>query len=109
MWPTPYSTPIPIGALYTPTNQQVYSKTPLFPTNQQVNRCILRPLLSLGYKSKQDQKSGSALPDYQEIHPTALAASLLSINSSLFCFPLTMLENSYSDPRAQTMTEHEEI
>ena len=49
MWPTPH--PTPTGSHMTSTNQQVHCKTPLSPTSQQVSRCILRPLLSLGYKN----------------------------------------------------------
>jgi len=58
----------PLQGLYKlPTNQQVYHKTPLSPTNQQVSRYILRPLLSpWAIKTDTTMRWGSALPDYQE-------------------------------------------
>ena len=73
MRPTPH--PTPMGALYTPTNRQVYPKTPLSPTNKQVSRCIVRPRLSPGYK----KQTGSCPLHWQRL-------SLLTI-SSFFSLP----------------------
>ena len=80
MWPT--SHPAPIGALQAPTNHQVYPKTPLSPTSQQVSRCIIRPLLSLGYKNRHDHAPGVGSPRSSGSCPAMLAAPLISINSS---------------------------
>ena len=46
MWPTPH--PTLIGAIYIPNEPASVSQDPhSSPTNQQVNRCMARPLLSL--------------------------------------------------------------
>ena len=56
------------GMIHPSINQQVYHKTSLFPTNQQVSRCILRSLLSLwAIKPDMTMCSESALPDYREV------------------------------------------
>ena len=56
------------GMIHPSINQQVYHKTSLSPTNQQVSRCILRSLLSLwAIKPDMTMCSESALPDYQEV------------------------------------------
>ena len=60
MWPTPH--PTPIGPFSPPSNQQVYLKTPLSPTNRQVSGCILKPLPSLGYKNRHDHVPGVDSP-----------------------------------------------
>ena len=52
LWPTPH--PTPRRALYAPDQPAGILEAPSFPTNQQVNRRILRPPLPLGYKTRQD-------------------------------------------------------
>ena len=69
-----------------PSNQQVNPKTLLSPTNQQVSRCISRPLLSLGYKNRHDHVLTVSSPWLSGSHPVAWAAFLVSINSSFFFF-----------------------
>jgi len=62
MWPAPHS------HYMLPTNQQMYPKTPLFPINQQISRCILRPLLSpWTIKTDMTMHSELALPDHQKL------------------------------------------
>ena len=90
-----------------PTNKQVYWKTPSFPnqsTGQQVygKTSLLAPL-SLGYKNSHDHAPGVSSPWLSGSWPTVLTASLASINLSFLHLALN-LENSFSDPNAQTMT-----
>ena len=89
MWPTPH--PTPIGG-------------PLSPTHQQVSRCILRPLLSLGYKNRHNHTPRVSSPCSAESRPTGLTLSLASINLPFLHLALS-LENSFSDLCAQTMTD----
>ena len=84
-----------------PTNQQVYHETSLSPTNEQVSRCIARPLLSLGYKNIHDNTTRVGSPWLSGSHPAVLAESLISINSS-FSSPHYVSGNSSSDPHAWT-------
>ena len=79
MCPTPH--PTSIGPYTPPTNQQVYHKTPLSPTNQQVSRCIVR-LPSLGYKNRHDQALSISSLRSSGSCPAMPAAPLFSINSS---------------------------
>ena len=80
----------------------MYRKTPLSPNNQQVSRGIIRPLLSLGYKNRHDHMLRVGSPRLPGSHPAALAASLISINSSFFSPHYA--KNSSSNPHAQTIT-----
>ena len=81
------------------TNQQIYPKIPLSPTNQQVRRCIIRPLLSLGYKNT----LGVSSPLSSVSCPT-IQATLLSQKLYLSFYPAMSLEISFSDWQAWTMT-----
>ena len=76
MWSIPY--PAPKGQ-YMPLNkQQVYEKTPSFPNNEQVSRCIARPLLSpWAIKTNTTIPPGLALPDDQEVILLCPAGSLI--------------------------------
>ena len=95
MWSIPHPAPIGVYAL---TNQQVYCKTPLSPTNQQVSSCILIPLLSpWAIKTDTTRLLGSAFPDHQEV-VLLHAVSLTSINSS-FSLPCYASGNSFSNLR----------
>ena len=58
------------GPCKPPTNQQVYHKTPSFPSQSADQWGILRPLLSLGYKNRHDHVTTCwvlALPTCQEV------------------------------------------
>lgn len=55
------------GSYIPPNNQQVYHKTPQFPTNQPVSWCIMKPLFFLSYKNRHDHHSLLALPVHQEV------------------------------------------
>ena len=59
-WRTPH--PTPIGALYTPNQPANALQDPSLPTKQQVSRCILRPLLSLGYQHRLNHKPQVSSP-----------------------------------------------
>ena len=101
-WPTPHTTPI--GALYAPTNQQVYLKTPVFPINQRVSRCILRPLLSPGYKNTHDHTfcGGISLIVRKS---SCCSSSIFYLNKRIFLFTSLGRKNSFSNPGAWTTTE----
>ena len=81
VWPTSH---LPAtGVLYVPpTNQQVYCKTLLSPINQQVSRCIRRPLLSLGSKKRHDHRPRVDSSWSLCCCPTLPAAPLISTNCS---------------------------
>ena len=83
------------------TNQQVYLKTPLSPTNKQVSRCIARPLFSLGYKNSHDHLPWVGSPWSSGNRPAELA-SFISINSS-FSSPC-YAGKFFSNPRAWNKT-----
>ena len=77
----------------------------LSPTNQQVNRCMVRPLLaplSLDYKNSHDHAPRVRFPWSAGSRPIVLTDFLTSINSFLH-FALS-LENSFSNPQPQTPT-----
>ena len=92
-WPTP-SYPLlgkvcsplltlPLESPYAPpTSQQVYFRTSLSPTNQQVSRCILRLLFSLGHKNRHDYALIVGSPWLLGSRPAVPPASLISINST---------------------------
>ena len=82
-----------------PTNQQVYPKIPFVPTNQQVSRCVVRPLLSL-WAIKTDVPAQCRLSLIIRKLSHMLEALLISVNY----LHLAMLENSFSNLHAQTMT-----
>ena len=82
----PLLTP-PHRGLIRPQPTSKYILRPLSPTNQQVSRCILRHLVSLGYKHRDHHTS-----------------SISYVNKLFFLFTWLCLENSFSNPRAQTVT-----
>ena len=66
MWPTPH--PAPLEALYIPTNQQVYCKTPLSPSQSAGQQVYPKTLPSpWAIKTDMTMSLGSALPDYQNV------------------------------------------
>ena len=92
--------PAPIGPYMPPTNQQVYRKTPLSPTNQQVSRCILSPLHSpWAIKTDRIRCLGSALPKYQEV--ILMCQQHLLSQETTFFLHLAVPEHSFSNPHAQ--------
>ena len=110
---------LPLQGTYTPpTNQQVFHKTPRCPTNRQVSRCILTPLLSLGCKNRHDHVClGRPSLVIRKLSCCACSISYLnklyflsmatcSINSSLFSPQQRGVWKFFSDPRAQTPPPH---
>ena len=78
-----------------PTNQQVYQKTPLSPTNPQVSRCILRPALSMGCKNRQDHVLRRS---------SHCACSISNLHKSFFLLNMASLQSSCPHPHACTTT-----
>ena len=68
----PAPQPAPIEALYAPSNQKVYHKTPLSPINQNVSRFIMRPLFSLDYSMRHDSMFIVGFLWLTGSHPTVL-------------------------------------
>ena len=68
-----FSSLAPIRALYAPNQPAGVSLRSLFfqPISRSVG-CIMRPLLSLGYKNTMTVYLGLALPDHQEVVPQCL-------------------------------------
>ena len=71
MWPTPH---LPIRCLISPqSTSKCMGRPHLSSTNQQVGRCVVRPLLSLlcpwAIKTDKTTCLEPALPDYQEVSP----------------------------------------
>lgn len=75
MWPTPH--PAPIGP-YRPSTSKCTIRN-----HQQVRRCIVRLLLSLGIKTDRTTQSGSVLPECREAIPLH-EQHLISVNLSFF-------------------------
>ena len=79
MWPTLHP---PLRCLICPQpTSKCIVKAPISPTNQQVSKCTLRPLLSLSYKNIHDHLLRGGSPSSSGSWLTAPAASLI-LNSS---------------------------